>query len=134
MADDFIGNDSLGASVTPNVAVADSSVINSPATEQSVAVIGEPQPTERYRFGYEFKNNKFNEDQDYYNKEYGHLLVLKVKPPPPPEVEAIDEPTAESDTTEVKKKGFMSKFRNKKGKKKDEVVDEEEEPKEDGFN
>ena len=126
VAEDFVSDDSLGVSVTAAVALPDSLATDSVALNEPVAALEdeEPQVTERYRFGYEFKNNKFNEDQDYYNKEYGHLLVMKVQPPPPePE---ITEETSESDTTAVKKKGFMSRFKNKKKKKKEEAADGEE--------
>ena len=125
VTEDFVGNDSL----TINVAAQDSLVNDSLASEPPMAKIEEePQPIERYRFGYEFGNNKFNEDQDYYNKEFGHLLSITVQPPPPVE-EEIDEVESESDTTVVRKKGFMSKFRKKKGKKakEEEVATEEEE-------
>lgn len=133
VAEDFVGNDSLGISAAANVTTPDSLGTDSLVTEQPVAQVAEePQVTERYRFGYEFKNNKFNEDQDYYNKEFGHLLVLKVKPPPP--VEEVEELVVESDTTSTKKKGgFMSKFRKKKDKD-EEVVEEETGPKEEGNN
>lgn len=134
VAEDFVGNDSLGVSVSANVSAPDSLGTDSLTAAQPVAqVVEEPQVTERYRFGYEFENNKFNEDQDYYNKEFGHLLVLKVKPPPP--VEEVEEPEVESDTTAVKKKGFMSKFKRKKNKnKEEETVEEGTEPKEEGNN
>lgn len=123
---DFVGNDSLA------IATTDSLGTDSLAVPQEVAEIPEG-PTERYRFGYEFKNNKFNEDQDYYNKEFGHLFVYKVQPPPPPPEEAEAEETVESDSTSVKKKGFMSRFGKKKKKKKgeEEGVEEEVIPEED---
>jgi len=71
LSEDFAERDSLSSdslSIAPNIV--------------------QEQPTEVHRFGYGFKNNKFNEDQDYYNKEFGHLLVLKV--PPQPEIEEND--------------------------------------------
>ncbi|MDA0196580.1 MAG: hypothetical protein O2887_16195 [Bacteroidetes bacterium] len=91
----------------------------------------EERPTEVYRFGYNFKNNKFNEDQDYYNKEFGYLLILKV--PPQSEIEETGlKVMSESDTTATaKKKGFMSKFLSKKAAKNvgedTELVEEEPE-------
>ena len=118
--EDFVTNDSLG------VASADSLATDSLAIAQpQVAEIPEG-PTERYRFGYEFKNNKFNEDQDYYNKEFGHLFVYKIPPPPPP-AEEPEEALAESDTTTTKKKGFLSRFKKKKGADDEESITEEEE-------
>ncbi len=132
VVEDFAGGDSLRIRVAANVTASDSLSTDSTASQQPVAKVAEaPQPTERYRFGYEFKNNKFNEDQDYYNKEFGHLLVLKVQPPPT--VEEVDEISAESDTTSVKKKGFMSKFRKKKDNE-EKVLEEDSEPKEEGNN
>lgn len=129
---DFVTNDSLA------VAGADSLATDSLALASQPEVTEIPEgPTERYRFGYEFKNNKFNEDQDYYNKEFGHLFVYKIPPPPPPAEEP--EEAVESDTTAVKKKGFMSRFRKKKNRDDaeldEETVDEiisEEDPEEDG--
>ena len=127
VAEDFAG-DSLGVSISANLSVSDSLSSDSLATEQTLATAEEPRVTERYRFGYEYGNNKFNEDQDYYNKEFGHLLVMKVQPPPPVEEEFTASET-ESDTTAVKKKGFFGKFKKKKSEEDlplEEEVNEEE--------
>lgn len=114
LAEDFADGDSLS---TDSLSIAPS-------------IVEEP-PTEVYRFGYGFKNNKFNEDQDYYNKEYGHLLVLKVPPQPEPDPEA--EVIAESDTITSEKKGFMPKFLRKKKRGEEEILETaEEETEEEG--
>ena len=132
MEDQFIPPEDTTKSIDEGFFIAedfapdDSLANDSTSVPKSVAALP-PQPTERYRFGYEFKNNKFNEDQDYYNKEYGHLLVMKVPPPPPPE-EIVEELPAESDTTAVKKKGFMPKFMRKKKNKEEKTEPEEGNP------
>ncbi|MEQ9426478.1 MAG: hypothetical protein RJQ09_18795 [Cyclobacteriaceae bacterium] len=129
MEDQYIPPEDTTDTIEEGFFVADDFVETDSLTSDSTAVAEVPaepeRPTEIYRFGYGFQNNKFNSDQEYYNKEFGHLLVLKVPPAPEVEEEIASEELSESDSTVVKKKGFGGLFKKKKKKEEEEEPEEE---------
>lgn len=75
---------------------------------------------EKYKYGYR-RDDKFNTEQEYYNKYFGYLFVDDT-----PEVEEEEEGLSETDSTASKKKGIKGLLKKKSPEEKAALKEQKE--------